>query len=59
MTNEEKCQCAERELKFRERVYPRLIDQGKMTTGKATWELNLMKAIANDYRRLAEKDRLI
>ncbi len=59
MTNEEKHQCAERELKFRERVYGRLVDQKKMSSEKAAYEIMCMMAISDDYRRLAEKDRLL
>lgn len=37
--------CAEREVKMRERVYPRWVAKGRMTQEKADRELALMKAI--------------
>lgn len=59
MTNKEKHLCAERELKMRERVYPRLVERGQMTDKQGVHEIMCMMAISDDYRRLAEKDRLI
>lgn len=41
---------AEREIRFRERVYPRLVEQGKMTQEKADRELACMRAIAQTLR---------
>ena len=58
-TNKDKLACAEREIKMRERVYPRFIDAGKMSAGKAALEIAVMKAIADDYRQAVEKERLI
>lgn len=59
MTNEEKHLCAARELKLRERVYPRMIEKKTMSVKKAAFEIECMKLISDDYRRLAEKERLI
>ena len=59
MTNDEKHLCAERELKLRERVYPRLIEKNTMSVKKAAFEIECMMQISDDYRRLAEKERLI
>ena len=38
-----------REIKQRERVYPRLVAAGKMTDGFAASQIEIMKAIAEDY----------
>jgi hypothetical protein len=55
----EKLACAKRELKFRERVYPRLIEAGKMTAKLADRELDLMRAIVDDYEIKAAVERLL
>lgn len=52
-TAAEKRAAAERELKFRRRVYPRWIAAGKMTQKEADRQIALMEAIAADY---AERD---
>jgi hypothetical protein len=46
----DKFACAERELKMRQRVYPHLINRGKMTLLEAEHELLVMQAIVEDYR---------
>lgn len=38
-------ECAKRELKMRERVYPRRVEQGSMTEGLARVETEAMRAI--------------
>ena len=43
----------ERELRFRERVYPRLISQDKLTKRQADEQMLIMRAILEDYYRLA------
>ena len=55
----EKLACAERELKMRKKVYPRWVEEGKMSEGKATHELACIEALITDYRGAAEKERLI
>jgi hypothetical protein len=52
----DKMECAERELRYRRRVYGRLVDRGKMTKERAERELELMEAIALDYRALAAEE---
>lgn len=52
-------QCAEREVKQRERVYSRLVDGGKMTQAFADRETNMMRAIATRLRAAADGERLI
>ena len=58
-TNQEKAQCAEREYNMRKHVYPRWVQQGKMTQKKADYELAVMEAIAQDYVYLAGNTRLL
>jgi len=58
-TAEEKFRCAAREWEMRRRVYPRWIEQGKMTAEKSAWEIGMMAAIADDYRELTAKGRLL
>ena len=50
ITIEDKLACVVRELKFRRRVYPRMVEQRKMQQGQADRELATMEAIAEDYR---------
>lgn len=52
-TAADKLRCAERELRQRRRVYPRLIQSGRMTEAEAARETACMEAIAADYREQA------
>jgi hypothetical protein len=56
---DEKATCIERELRLRERVYARRVEENKMTVAKASYEIACMKAILDDYKALAENDRLL
>jgi hypothetical protein len=56
ITAVDKMQCAERELRYRRHVYGRLVERGKMTREQADRELELMAAIAEDYREVAAED---
>ena len=58
-TNEEKLECIRREVKQRERVYPRLIEQRKMSKDFADRQLMLMRAIQRDYESEARGERLL
>jgi hypothetical protein len=58
-TAEEKMKCALRELKMRERVYPRFAERSREAMEKCERELALMAAIVEDYLALAEKERLL
>ena len=49
-TAKDKAECAEREVKQRQRVYPRLVESGRMTQQLADRQTALMEAIAADYR---------
>jgi len=50
--------CAEREVKYRERCYPRWVAEGKMSKATADAQLAAMKAIVETLRPLAESERL-
>ena len=43
--------CAEREVRFREFVYPRRVATRKMTPEKAEKEISLMKAIVEELKK--------
>jgi hypothetical protein len=49
ITTADKLACAKRELAMRRGVYPRFIDAGKMSAGKAAHEIAAMEAIVRDY----------
>lgn len=54
MTLTQLIEAAEREVKQRERVYPRLIEAKKMSQAKADHELAAMQEIAAALRRLQD-----
>lgn len=45
---------AEREVKQRERVYPRLIDAGRMSSAKAADEIEAMRAIVGTLKGIRD-----
>lgn len=49
---------AEREVRFRERVYARQVQNNRMSQVKADEEIALMKAIAAHLRENAQRDGL-
>lgn len=55
-TAKEKAECAERELRLRERVYPNRVADGRMTQALADKQIALMAAIATDYRAQADAE---
>lgn len=55
-TNREKAECAERESKMRDRVYPRRVGTGRMTAEAAERETALMREIAAECRARAAQD---
>lgn len=59
ITATDKLHCVERELKYRYRVFERLVDKGKMTQRQADREIALMEEIAADYTALAAKEQLL
>jgi hypothetical protein len=58
-TVDDKLGAVERELKYRRRVYPRMIAEGKMTDGFAAAQIAIFESIAADYREQSQKERLI
>ena len=51
--------CAEREVKMRKRVYPRWVEDGRMSEGAAAHQIATMEEIVKTLRPLAEKERLL
>ena len=58
-SSEQKKNAVERELAFRRRVYPRFIEQKKMTQKLADEQIAIFEAIRDDYAAAASKERLI
>jgi hypothetical protein len=52
----EQLACARRELSFRQRVYPRLVENGKMTQAEADKELARMQALHDTVMRLQKQE---
>ena len=52
----DKLKAVNREIAFRVRVYGRRVAEGKMSKSKADYEIEIMKAIANDYIVTAMKE---
>lgn len=55
-TNREKFKCCQREVEFRERVYPRFIEQGRMSAKTADLQTSMMREIMQEYWDKAEED---
>jgi hypothetical protein len=51
-SNAEKLQCIERELRMRRGVYPRWVAANRMSEAKAKREIELMKAVYEDYLKV-------
>lgn len=51
--------CAEREVKMRRKVYPRWVQNGKMSYKHAQEEIEKMQSIAQYFAELALKERLL
>lgn len=56
ITNKDKAECAEREVRQRQRVYPRWVQDGRMTADFARRQTEIMQAIAEDYRAKADAE---
>lgn len=48
-----------RELKLRQRVYPRWIEAGKLSEAEARRQIDIMTEIARDYEELEQMERLL
>jgi hypothetical protein len=55
----QKAEAAEREVKYRKRVYDRQVEAGKMTRDFADRQVAIMQEIADDYRKFAKTEQLI
>lgn len=55
----EQLACVERELKWRRRVYPRRVTDGRMTQARAIEEIRTMEAVAESIRGLEQQERLL
>lgn len=55
----DKLKAAEREIGQRKRVYPRLIEGGRMSQKAADHQIAVMEAIADDYREAVKKEGLL
>lgn len=55
----EKREAIEREIAYRQRAYPRWIAAGKMKEADSRYQIGIMQAIADDYRKAEEKERLL
>ena len=56
ITNKDKAECAEREVKQRQRVFSRWVADGRMAQAFTDRQLAVMQAIAEDYRAKADAD---
>lgn len=56
ITTKDKAECAERELRQRQRVYPRWVVDGRMTQAFADRQIAIMQAIAAEYRAKADAE---
>jgi hypothetical protein len=55
----DKLRCVLRELRMRQRVYPRRVDAGRMHRSTAEHEIALMEEIVKDYEKQEQEERLI
>jgi hypothetical protein len=58
-TAEDKKKAIERELGYRRRVYPRWIEQNRMTKRQADQQIEIFEAIRDDYAKAETTERLI
>lgn len=56
ISTKEKLACATRELRMRTDVYPRWVDQGKMKAAFAARQIEVMRAIVDDYLKMDQAE---
>lgn len=56
ITIDDMIKCVEREIGMRMRVYPRWIEQHKMSIEKADSEIRTMQAVLDRLKKLREED---
>ena len=49
--------CVKREIRFRERVYPRWVSEARMTKAEADHQLAVMRAVLATLEQLREQQR--
>ena len=54
-----KLACARRELAMRRRVYPRWLEEGRISKALAAREIRGMEAIVADYEAIVKKELLL
>ena len=52
-TARQKMEEADREVAMRRKVYPKQIARGDLSLERANWQIEIMRAIAQDYHRAA------
>jgi hypothetical protein len=55
---EHQLRCAQRELRLRRQVYPKLVDERRMTQKAADHEIALMQAIVHTLEEVLESQQL-
>lgn len=55
-TARQKQQAAAREVAQRQRVYPRLVEAGRLKQAEAERQVAVMQSIEADYRKIAEAE---
>ena len=58
-TAEQKQREIVRELKLRQRVYPRWVADGRLSVNDARRQIEIMTEIAQDYEKLSLQERLL
>jgi hypothetical protein len=53
----DKLKAVEREIRYREHVYPQRVKAGKMTQRDADFQIDIFKAIAAEYKPKADAER--
>jgi hypothetical protein len=59
ITNRDKLDAVERELKLRRRVYPNRVETGRMSADFAALQIAIFEALADDLRGQVEGERLL
>lgn len=57
ITYADKEACVRRELSFRRRLYPRWVEQKKLSQDEADREIEIMSSIVDDYAKCSELER--
>lgn len=55
VTIDDQVQCVQRELRYRQRLYPRWVKDGRMSADQAATEINRMKAVLDTLGEIARR----